>query len=142
MNVQEVLDEVLAENNIVVNDTTFELETIETIKLETGEMVYWIRDGSDRWLSIDPEGEEIILFNDVEELDTDGDVIMYGAEDYEFSLKAGGSILEDDEEVDRMTYRDFEGHDGSVLRVVTRIMSNEVICAVGIKIPEEQLQLA
>lgn len=141
MNVSEALEELLAERNIVVGDTTFEIETLDHIKLDTGDDVYFVRDGGDLWLSVDSASDEIILFNNVEEeFDFEAEVIVYNGEDYEFSLESEGSVLVDGEELDKITFRDYEGPYGRILRIIQYSMSGEVVNAVGKVVPEEQLQ--
>ena len=143
MNIEEALEKILNEEPIIVAGTTFETRQIDEVNLETGEKVFWIKDGGDMWLSLDQDAEEIILFTDIEEeIDGESDVAVYGGDDYEFSYETAGKIKDDGEELDKISYREFENNEGTVLRVTEYIVGGEVVASVGHKISEDELQEA
>ena len=143
MHVSEAIEQLLADNAIVVVDKTFEPTSIEALRLETGDMMYWVADGGDIWLSLDPDSEEVILFSEIEgEFDASEDTIVYNGEDYEFSYEGEGTVIEEGEDIDTILFRDFEGPDGRILRVAEYTVNSEIIAALGRKVPEEDLQEA
>ncbi|MBU1126547.1 MAG: hypothetical protein ABH826_02645 [Patescibacteria group bacterium] len=143
MQVEKAIEKFLEGESIIVAGKTFDTDTVEEIRLETGDKIYWVRDGGDLWLSVDPESEEIILFHTVEEeIDSSGDTVYFKGEDYEFEFEGIGRILDDGEETDEIIFRDFSGPDGEVLRAAENTVSNEIETSIGTKITDEDLQEA
>ncbi len=141
MQVEKAIEKFFEGEAIIVAGKTFEADSVEEIRLETGDEIYWIRDGGDLWLSVDPESDEIILFHTVEEeLDSSGDTVYFKGEDYEFEFEGVARILDDGEETDEVIFRDFTGPDGEILRVAENTTSNEIETSVGSKISDEDLQ--
>jgi len=141
MNVQDALNILMNEEPIVVAGKTFTPESIDEVRLDTGDMVYLVRDGGDLWLSMDPESDEVILFSDVaEEVDASAEVASYAGEDYEFSYEANGKIEDGGEEIETVTWREFEKDDGTILRVTELEVGGESYTSIGNKIPEDELQ--
>ena len=143
MEVSEAAQRLMQDEPIVVAGKTFEPTSIEELKLETGEMMYWIMDGADVWLSLDVGSEEIILFSEIEgEFDPTEDTVVYSGEDYEFTYEGEGILLEDGEEVDRIFFRDYEGSTGRTLRVAEYAVNSEISASLGQKLPDDDLQEA
>lgn len=141
MNVKKALKNFQEFEPVIVSGTTFTAEHLEEIKLETGEVVYWIRDGGDLWLLLDPQSEEIILFHDIEEeVDASSDTLTFGGEDYDLEYEAKVHILDDGEETDEVIIRDFSGPDGELLRVMENMVTNEVTTSQGRTVTEDELQ--
>lgn len=127
---------------IVVRDKTFKPRGVEAVALETGEKVYWVPSEDGVWLSLDPEGEEIILFEDIdEELEPEDDIVVYGGEDHELayegiattSVEDGGKTL---------TFKDYASSDGEIVRIMVEETTGDTTAAYGIKLTEEDLQEA
>ena len=113
MNVKKALEKFKELEPVIVDGATFTTEHLDEIKLETGEIVYWVRDGGDLWLLLDPQSEEIILFHDIEEeIDASTDTITYSGEDYDLEYEAEVYILDEGEETDQVAIRDFAGPGG------------------------------
>ncbi len=140
MQVKEALDLLLDNQAVAIQGKTFDPISIEEIQWKTGERMYWMRNSEDLWISIDPDSEEVIVFHDIEEdIDVDSDLAVYGGKDYECSFAGEGKVMDEDEELDRVTVRDYEGTDGRTLRTIEYIGGGEFIGALGHKVPEEEL---
>jgi hypothetical protein len=143
MKVRDVLEILQNGNAIVINDKTFEPTETSEVHLETGETLYWVRDGGDLWLSLDPESEEVILFNDVEdEMSTSSDVVLYGGEEYEFSYETEGHLVSEEGDREKVTIREFENVESHVVRSIEYGMTGEIVAAFGRKIHEDELHEA
>ncbi len=143
MTLQQALDTLREGEAVIVDGRTFSPELIEEIQMPSGEMMYWIHDDGDLWLSIDPSSEEIIRFMQLEEgLEVDGDIVVYNGSDYELTLEGEGKMMEEGDEVEQIVYRDFERDNGDVVRIVEYAMSNEETTSVGVKLSEDYLQEA
>ncbi len=141
MQVSEAIKKLQNEETILVDGKSFEPTSIEALKLDTGEMMYWVRDGGDIWLSLDPASDEVILFNEVEaEMDGEEDTVVHAGEDYEFAYAGEGKLYEEEEEVDKILFRDYEGRGGAVVRIAQYTLNGDVISSLGQKIPEEDIQ--
>ncbi|MFH1632215.1 MAG: hypothetical protein ABIA47_04365 [bacterium] len=143
MDIKQALAQLQEGKPIVVNDKTFVPEDIEEIKLDTGELVYWVRDGESLWLAVDPSSEEVILFNDVEaDIDSSQETVFYNNADHELSSEGSGVISDEGEEVDRVDFLDYESDGGEILRVISYEVTGDSIASVGRVVPEEELQEA
>jgi len=140
MTISDLLANLQDDQAVVVDGKTFDPNSIDEVELQTGEMVYWIREG-DTWLSIDEEAEEVILFQDIEEdIEMDSDALIYRGEDFELSIEVAGMLVDDGQQLDTVKYRDFENADGEVFRIIQEGMSSDLYFAFGRKLAEEQLQ--
>jgi hypothetical protein len=141
MQVSKAIEKLKNEETILVDDKSFEPSSIESLKLDTGETMYWVRNGGDTWLSLDPASDEVILFNEVEtEMDAAEDTVVYAGEDFEFAYAGEGKLFEDEEELDKILFRDYEGRDGAVIRIAQYVVNGDVISSLGQKVPEEDLR--
>lgn len=129
------------ENPVIVNGRTFEVRNISHIILDSGDDVYWIRNGEGRLLSIDAQSEEVIIFEEIdEELEAYDETLEYRGTDYEFTYEESGKILdEDDEEIDNVDFKEYEA-DGEKMRIAEFEVSGEIITLRGILITEDELQ--
>ncbi len=142
MHIAEALELLQKEEPIVVRDTTFEPRGVDEVILDTGETVYWTRAKDGTWLSIDPEGEEIILFEDLDEvLEPEDEIVVYGGSDYEFSYEGKVTILQEDGGM-MMTFKEFEGPSSAIIRIMEDEGTGTVTCTYGKKLTEEELQKA
>lgn len=142
MKISEALKALKNDEPILVRDKTVEPHNIDEFKLETGEMIYWIKDGTDVWLAIDEASEEVILFNEIEaDVDLAAESVFYAGDDYEFTFEASAQILDEDgEEQDKVDFRDYERTDGQVIRVMEFEVNGDMQAFVGWKVAEEELQ--
>lgn len=144
MKVREVLKKFQNDEPVVVRDKTFEPHQIDTFRLETGELIYWIKDGEDLWMSIDLESEEVILFHEVEaDVSPSEESVFYAGDDYEFTFETTARVLDEDdptEEIDTVDFRDFERADGRIFRAMEFEVTGDVMTFTGRKITEEELQ--
>jgi hypothetical protein len=63
------------------------------IDLDDGQTIRWLYDDEGSMLSVSREDEEIIFFNEIEEeLEPDGETIVYANKEYEFSFEDMGEI--------------------------------------------------
>ncbi len=143
MKVQKALKFLKDGVNVAINDKTFIPEEVQEVKMETGEMVYWILDGGDLWLSIDSESDEVIFFNKIDdEIDVSLDGILYAGEDYELSLEMKGAIVGEDGESEQVLVREFENESGEIFRAVEYSVTGEVRLSFGRIVTEDELQEA
>lgn len=141
MQISQALSDLEKGKSIAIAGKTFAPTLIDEVKMKSGETMYWIRDGGDVWLSLDPASDEVILFVGIEvELDLEEDTVVYSGEDYEFYYEDEGTLYEEGEEIDKIHFRDYEGGDGQVMRVASYSVNNEVLSSLGQKVPEEDLQ--
>jgi hypothetical protein len=142
MQLSVALDLVQNDLPIVVRDKTVHPRGIDEVRLETGEIVYWVYTKEGMWLSLDPESEEILLFEDVnEDLEPEDDTVVYRGEDYEFSYE-GVAKLEDDDGGVTTNFKDYENTRGNIVRIMEDDSTGEQSFAFGVKITEEDLQEA
>lgn len=145
MEITEVIKNLLDERSLVVQDKTVEPYHIDRLRLETGELIYWVKDGQDIWLAIDESSEEIILFNEVEALDIDfsQESLFYSGDDYELTSEIPVVVVDDDtDEEEEVILKDYDRGDGQFFRVMEYTVSGEIITLVGWKVAEEEIQLA
>lgn len=142
MEIAQALEVLGNDAAIVVRDKTFKPRGVETVALETGEKVYWVPSVEGVWLSLDPEGEEIILFEDIdEELEVEDDIVVYGGEDHELSSEGSATMsAEDGGKV--VGFKDYSSADGEIVRIMEEEATGDKTAAYGVKLTEEDLQEA
>ena len=127
---------------VVVRDKTFQPRGVHRVILETGETVYFVYSSSDLWLCLDPEGEEIIFFTELDdELEAEDELVVYGGEDYEFSYE-GAAKMEDEEAGERYTFKEYESANGKIVWIMERVATSDMTYHAGVKLTEEDLQEA
>lgn len=142
MTIVEVLSALQDDQPVVVRDKTFKPASVDAILLDTKETVYWVRSRDGIWLSIDPESEEVKMFEDInEELEPEDDVVVYGGDDYEFSYE-GSATLKNDEAGGLMSFREFENANGNIVRITEYEATGDVVVSYGNVITEEEMQEA
>lgn len=142
MIIQDILSAFESEQSIIVRDKTFHPHTVETAILDTGEQVFWAYGDVGVWLSVDPGGEEIMQFEDLdEEVEPEDDVVVYGGSDFEFSYE-GSARLKDDETSAVYAFREFENNDGKRIRLTTNEGTGDVTVSFGSIVTEEEIQEA
>lgn len=142
MEITKALSALQNDEPIVIRDKTFKPRKVEAVSLETGEKVYWITSRDSVWLSLDPEGEEIILFEDIdEELEPEDDIVVHGGEDYEFSYE-GVATMSQEEGGKVVSFKEYASADGEIIRIMEEESTGEKSGAFGVKLTEEDLQMA
>jgi len=142
MTIAEIVLALQVDHNIIVRDKTFHPRSVETAVLDTGENVYWAYGAAGVWLSVDPGGEEIMQFEDIdEELEPEDDVVVYGGNDFEFSYE-GSATLKDDDTSTTYSFREFENSDGRRIRLTTNEGSGDTKVSFGAVVTEEEIQEA
>lgn len=142
MTISEVLSALQNDQPVVVRDKTFKPGTLEEILLDTKETVYWVHGRDGIWLSIDPESEEVKMFEDInEELEPEDDVVVYGGDDYEFSYE-GSATLKNDEAGGAMSFREFENANGNIVRITDYEATGDSVVSYGVVLTEEEMQEA
>lgn len=143
MKISQALELMKEDEPVVVRDKTVHPRGVEEVILETGERVYWVYTKEGMWLSLDPQGEEIMLFEDLdEELEPEDDTVVYGGEDYEFSYEGNARIEDEDGEGTMVMFKEYESADGEVLRIMEDESTGDMSYAYGVKLTEEDLQEA
>lgn len=142
MTIEEILSQVQQKHDVVVRDRTFHPRSIETVILDTGETLYWVHGDTAVWLSLDPGGEEIMQFEDInEELEPEDDTVVYGGDDYEFSYE-GSATLKDDDTAAMYRFREFENAGGKRIRLTEDEGNGDKRVSVGSVVTEEEVQEA
>ena len=142
MKLSAALELVQNDQPIVIRDKTFLPRGIEEARLETGELVYWVFTKDGMWLSFDPEGEEILLFEDInEELEPEDDTVVYQGEDYKFSYE-GVAKVDDADGGTTTNFKEYQNADGDIVRIMEDESTGDKSFAFGVKITEEDLQEA
>ncbi len=142
MTIDEILSQVRAKHDVVVRDKTFHPRSFETVILDTGESIYWVYGQDSMWLSLDPGGEEILQFEDInEELEPEDDVVVYGGDDYEFSYE-GSATLKDDDTAAMYRFREFENANGARIRLTEDEGNGDKRVSFGTVVTEEEIQEA
>ncbi len=143
MTISEVVEALQNDQAIVVGDTTFQPRGFDAVRLETNETIYWAVAKSGNWLSIDPEADEIIMFEDIdEELEPEDDTVVYGGQDYEFSYEGSATMKSEDGEDITLTFQEFESSTGDLIRLTDNENAGEKKVSVGSKLTEDELQMA
>jgi hypothetical protein len=115
------------------------------IDLDDGQTIRWLYDDEGSMLSVSREDEEIIFFNEIEEeLEPDGETIVYANKEYEFSFEDMGEIANVEgegvgEEEDRYIYSDYQTTDGDVLRLVNNETTGERLSYHGKYVSEDDI---
>lgn len=142
MNIHKALKAFKNDQSVIVIDKTFEPKAIDELRLDTGESIFWVLDGNELWLEIDPNSEEVKLFEGIdEEFDGSQDTVFYAGEDYEFSYEGSATVLDEDgDSLDSVSFRDFQKVGGEVLRLVEFEASGDTLASLGRIVTEEDLQ--
>ena len=141
MHVEEALAQLKKFDPIVILGKTFEPQTIDQVRLESGENVFWIHASEGSWISVDPESEEVIsFFNIDEELSGGKEVKLYAGEEYEFSYESSAKVVDEEGDQETVSFRDYESSEGAILRIMQFEVSGDRVVAVGQMISEEMLQ--
>jgi hypothetical protein len=96
-------------------------------------------------LAISPDDEEVVSFDRVEEeLEPQGEVILYRGKEYEYSYEDAGTVSEVDGDADatvedRLTFSDYESEDGELIRAVTSENTGETQTYLGNLVVEEDI---
>lgn len=141
MTIAEALSKLQEEQSIIVRDKTFEPLRLDEVVLESGEAVFWAHAKDGTWLSLDPDGEEVIQFEDIdEEVEPEDDIVVYGGRDFEFSYESKITQLTDDGGA-VMMMREFEGP-AAIIRLIVDESTGDTTASYGRKVNEEELQEA
>lgn len=144
MTISDLLEKELGTNVSVFNEP-FHYVGRSELELDGGQKMLWLYDDDGGMLSITPEDEELVLFEKLdEELEPDGEMILYQNEEFEFSYEDAGNVtsMEGDsvtEEEDRYMFSDYESADGRVIRVVSNENTGEAGGYLGRVVAEEDL---
>ncbi|MBT4857408.1 hypothetical protein HON52_04460 [Candidatus Uhrbacteria bacterium] len=140
MNIQDLLSRLQEEQPVLVKSLSFDPDTIDQAVLDTGESVYWIRNESGRWLSIDIGSDEIMLFEEADEdVDPSEAIVVFRNKDFEFSYEGKGNVIDEDGVViEPVTFKDFES-EGELLRVVISDVTGDRVVSIGQIVAEDDV---
>lgn len=140
MNIEKAIEKFKELESVVVDGATFVPTSVEEIQVETGDIIYWVEDGGGAWLSLDPEGDEVILFSKLEEvIDSSGDTAYFNGSDYEFEYESVAFILDDGEKSEKIHFKDFAS-EAEIMRFVENTVTAVVETSLGKKITDEDLR--
>jgi len=141
MNIKKAIHILQSGSPVVVDGKTIEPEQVERVKLESGEELFWVRTDGSLWLSIDPSSDDLMFFQDIDEVPEAGDdTVLYNGEDYELSLESVGRMFDEEgEEIDSIEFKDFEAG-ADILRITAYEVTGDTVASVGTVVPEEALQ--
>ena len=115
------------------------------LTLDGGDMRHWLYTADGDLLAVAPEDEEIILFKLLEEeIEPQGDTVVYGGKEYEFNYEDSGvvSLVDGDaaeESEDRLTFSEYQSEDGERIRLVTSENRSETSVYLGTTAVEEDI---
>lgn len=115
------------------------------IELDSGHTLRWLYDDEGRMLSVAPQDEELILLHEIEdELEPDGETILYQGKEYEFSYEDAGTVLEIEgesatEEGDRYIFTDYQTAGGEIVRLIENENTGENSAYVGVYVSDEDI---
>jgi hypothetical protein len=95
-----------------------------TITLKGGTKMIWLYDEDDRMISLVVEEDELVLFEKIhEELETDGESVLYQNKEYEFTYEDAGKVSEvtgdsETEDDDAYLFSDYESANGQLIRMI------------------------
>lgn len=144
MTIDEILSAKLG-SECTVHNEPFSLSGRATLTLDGGETREWLYDADGDLLAVSPGDEEIIRFEEIEEeVEPQGDTVLYGGKEYEFSYEDSGTVSAVDgraglEEEDRVTFSEYLSEDGERLRVVTGENRGETAAYLGDTVVEEDI---
>lgn len=120
MTIEETIELLKNGESITIGDKQFDPISFDEIRLISGEMLYFAEDDNQGvLLSIDQDSDEIIMFQKIEDdLEVEDETIVYGGSDYELSLESEGNIIVDDNEIESISFKDFENGSGDKIRLV------------------------
>ena len=143
MKISDLLAMELGESVSIANEPFTKMGQAE-LKLDDGTKMFWLYDDEDHMLSVAPDDEELVLFQQIQEEIEPSDTILYQSKEYEFSYEDAGIVkhVEGDplvEEEDRNVFSDYQSKDGETVRLITNENSGEVAGYVGRTVSEEDL---
>lgn len=143
MKISDLLALELGESVSVANEPFTKMGQAE-VKLDDGTKMFWLYDDEDHMLSVAPEEDELVFFQQIQEELEPSETILYQSKEYEFSYEDGGSVkhVEGDtlvEEEDHNAFSDYQSKDGETVRIITNDNSGEVISYAGRTVSEDDL---
>jgi len=131
---------------ITVANNAFSCGGRAVITLEGADRRFWVFNTDGGMLSIAPNDGEIILFQEIdEEVEPEGEMVLFRNKEYEFSYEDVGSISEGEgkfagEIEDQVTIADYEAEDGEVVRIVTNQNTGDSLAYLGNTVVEDDVQ--
>jgi len=152
MNLNEIKEFGEPGHELLVQNSPFEITGRLTLTLEGGEYNYWLLSGDSRMMSLNPDADEVIIFNRVaddlngeeEAISGDEEAVVVQGKEYEFTYEDGGTIsdLEGETDLDledEVNFRDFEAEDGEKVRQATIMPSGDTFNYIGQVALEEDI---
>lgn len=103
--------------DLTVEGVPLTFESVEEVKLPTGDMLYLAFAESGTLLSVDPSNEECYLLDRCDEdMDLSEDLQVFNGSDYEFSTEEEGRVMVDDDLADGLLIRDYQASNGRIIR--------------------------
>ncbi len=143
MKISDLLALELGESVSVANEPFTKMGQAE-LKLDDGTKMFWLYDDEDHMLSVAPEEDELMLFQQIQEEIEPSETILFQSKEYEFSYEDGGVIKHVDgdalvEEEDHNAFSDYQSKDGEIVRIITNDNSGEVMSYSGKTVSEDDL---
>ncbi len=143
MKISDLLNLELGES-VSISNTPFTYIGRANILLKDGSKVFWLYDDKDCMLTISPEQEELMLFQQIQEEIEPSETILYQSKEYEFSYEDGGvvKLVEGEsmvEEEDRNAFSDYQSSDGETVRLITNENTGEAMGYAGRVVLEDDI---
>jgi len=143
MKISDLLAMELGESVSVANEPFTKAGQAEIV-LDDGSKVFWLYDDADHLLSIAPDQDELVLFQQFTEEIEPSETILFQNKEYESSYEDSGIVKQSDgdalvEEEDRNSFSDYQSKDGETVRLITNENSGEVVGYVGKTVSEDDL---
>jgi hypothetical protein len=132
--------------DITVANNAFSCGGRAVITLEGADRRFWIFNTDGGMLSVAPNDGEIIQFQEIdEEVEPEGEMVLFRNKEYEFSYEDVGTMSEgegktDGEVEDQLTIADYEAEDGEVVRIVTNQNTGDQSAYLGNTVVEDDIQ--
>ena len=91
MKISDLLAMELGESVSIANEPFTKMGQAE-LKLDDGTKMFWLYDDEDHMLSVAPDDEELVLFQQIQEEIEPSDTILYQSKEYEFSYEDAGIV--------------------------------------------------
>lgn len=114
------------------------------LTLDDESVVYWLYSDDDEMLSVSPDEEELVLFEQLEDEIEADDSIFFRGKEYEFNYENAGKISDVDgtaetEMDDRYLFTEYQSAEGERLRLITNENTGEVSAYLGRTVSEDDL---
>ncbi|HBO99696.1 MAG: hypothetical protein UU48_C0006G0073 [Candidatus Uhrbacteria bacterium GW2011_GWF2_41_16] len=150
MTLKQLLETTQPGQTLLAHNDPFDYQGKAEITLEGGDVIYWLFNEKDSFISVNPETDEMVDFrgveDEVEREEDDPGTVGYEGDNYELSYEDRGTLtkIEGDiplEEGHIFVFKDYEKEDGGLVRILENEMTGEEQIYAGSILVEEEVTL-